>query len=127
MPITKQITETKTRTVVLMTLQEYADQCVAEEYRQPLKDIHGALAVHGWDANPFPEDYRPQCCGQPISIYSFLGDPYHGECKTCGKFIHAIDGPSFGNSYVTLMDSEKVDMDTEFRWIAGIDIARQGE
>ena len=123
MPITRQITETKTRTVTLLTLQEYADQILTEEYRQPLKTIHEALKVHGWDVDPFPEDYHPLCCGEPIDIKAFLGDPYHGECKKCGKFIHAMDGPSFGNSWVSTIDSEKVDITTESRWIAGLSLA----
>jgi hypothetical protein len=114
---TKTITET--RTVTLATLQEYADESVAEPYRQPLKTIHEALAVHGWDIEPLPEDYKPICCGVPVACRSFLGSAYVAECETCGRFIADVTAPSFGNSCVVLCDSEKVDVETERRWIAG--------
>lgn len=119
MPITKTITEY--HTVILMTLQEYADQAVAEPYRQPLKTIHEALAVHGWDVNPFPENYKPTCCGAEVIIRSFLGDPYFVKCESCKKFIVDITGPQFGNSWVNLPDGQKIDLETdiEHRWIAG--------
>lgn len=118
MPITKTITER--RTVTLLTLQEYADKVVAEEYRQPLKTIHEALAVHGWDADPFPENYKPKCCGSEVTVRSFIGDPYSAECERCGKFIVDVTSPSFGNSWVSVPDSKQVDLETDFehRWIA---------
>src|SRR5580698_4076681 len=99
MPIERTITKQVTRTLTLLTLQEYADSIVAEGYRQPLKTIHEALAVHGWDVDPFPEDYKPICCGHEVECRSFLGDAYMARCKTCGKFVLDVTGPSFGNSY----------------------------
>jgi hypothetical protein len=138
MPITKTITEQHTRTVTLMTLQEYADQSVAEQYRQPLKTIHEALSIHGWDANPFPEDYKPVCCGSEVSIRSFLGGPYFVQCESCKRFLVDVTGPSFGNSWISLPDGDKIDLETdvEHRWIAGQELpateptkslAREGE
>lgn len=125
MPITKTVTEQVTRTLSLLTLQEYADSIVAAEYRQPLKTIHEALAVHGWDADPFPEDYKPVCCGAPVQCQSFLGDTYMARCKSCKKFVLDVTGPSFGNSWVSMPDSKKVDLETDMdrRWIAGVESA----
>jgi hypothetical protein len=124
MPITKTITETRKRTVSLLTLQEYADQTVAEPYRQPLKTIHEALSVHGWDADPFPDDYKPICCGSEVSIRSFLGDPYFVQCEACKKFLVDVTGPQFGNSWVNLPDGEKIDLETDIdhRWIVGQEV-----
>lgn len=125
MPIQKTITET--RTVTLMTLQEYADATVIEQYRQPLKTIREALAVNGWDADPFPDNYKPTCCGTEVEVNSFIGSAYRAECAKCGKFIFDVTGPSFGNSWVSVCDSNKVDMETDYdkRWIAGTDVESQ--
>jgi hypothetical protein len=119
MPIAKTFTER--RIVTLLTLQEYADQIFGLPYRQPLKTIHEALAVHGWDASPFPEDYKPKCCGSEVSVRSFLGSAYRAECKVCHKFILDVTGPTFGNSWASFPDPKKVDLETDVEhvWIAG--------
>jgi hypothetical protein len=124
MPITKQITETSTRTVTILTLQEYADSTIPEEYRQPLKTIHEALSIHGWECNPMPDDYKPVCCGKEVECRSFLGGAYLAHCRDCGRFVLDITGPSFGNAYVSFPDGEQVDLETdiEHRWIAAIEI-----
>ncbi len=121
MPIQRQVTETVTHTLTLLTLQEYADQIVPEPYKQPLKTLDEALRVHGWDRDPMPDDYCPECCGKPVEIVSFLGGPYQAACKVCGRFVIDVTGPQFGNSYVSVVDSKKVDLETDFghRWIAG--------
>lgn len=124
MPITKTITET--RTVQLATLQEYADASVQERYRQPLKTIEEALAVHGWGVEPLPDDYLPICCGSRVECRSFIGCTYQAQCKTCGKFVADVTGPSFGSSSVNFVDSKKVDVETEKRWIAGIESRAEG-
>ena len=120
MPITKTVTEQHTRTLTLLTLQEYADQILDESYKQPLKTIHEALAVHGWDVDPFPEDYKPTCCGDTVDIRRFLGGPYLVQCKKCKRFVLDVTGPEFGNSWVSFPDSQKVDMETDYerRWVA---------
>ena len=122
MPITKSITETQTRTVTLLTLQEYADSILDEPYKQPLKTIAEALAVHGWECDPMPDNYRPICCGVETECKSFLGGAYLATCKTCGKFVYDVTAPTFGNAWVSFPSSEKVDMETDYerRWIAGM-------
>lgn len=122
MPITKTITEKVTRTVTLMTLQEYADARVSEEYRQTLKTIEEALHVHGWLDGPMPDEFKPVCCEEETECESFLGGAYLAICKKCGKFVFDVTGPTFGNSWVSYPDSKKVDLETdiEHRWIAGV-------
>lgn len=121
MTVTRQITETIIETLTLLTLQEYADQSVPEEFRQPLKTIHEALAEHGWDANPIPDDYHPACCGETVECSSFIGSTYLAHCNKCGRFVFDVTGPSFGNSYVAVVDSQRVDLETDMdhRWISG--------
>jgi hypothetical protein len=98
-----------------ISLQQFADELVAPEYRQPLKTLAEALAAVCWD-----EVDRPTCCGAEVEINSFLGAPYFAQCKTCRRFIVDVTGPQFGNSWVTLPDEKKIDgLDTESRWIAG--------
>jgi hypothetical protein len=118
MTVTRTIAEQ--RTVTLLTLQEYADQIFGLPYRQTLKTIHEALAVHGWDASPFPENYKPKCCGTEVSVGSFLGSTYRAECEICHRFILDVTGPTFGNSWASFPDPEKVDLeaDLEHVWIA---------
>lgn len=97
-----------------ISLQQYADEVLAPEYRQPLKTAEEMCALHGWgDPN------SPQCCGAPIEIRSMIGDPYYAECKTCRKFGAAMDGPRFGKSSVRFLDGDRIDLDTERRWIVG--------
>lgn len=122
MPITKTIEESRTYTVTLMTLAEYADAILPEQYKQPLKTISEALDVHGWKPDPFPEEYKPVCCGQETTCSSFLGSCYSAMCKTCGRFVLDVTGPTFGNSWVSIPDTEKVDLETDYehRWIAGV-------
>lgn len=126
MPVTREITETKTRTVTLMTMQEYADASLADEYRQPLKTIEEALAVHGWDVDPIPDNYRPTCCGGEVKTQSFLGGAYLAICEKCGRFVFDVTAPTFGNSWVTFPSSDKIDMETDYerRWIAATQAAR---
>ena len=97
-----------------ISLQEFADRIVAAEYRQPLKTLAEALAVHGW-----LEVDRPTCCRQPVKITNMLGATYMVECERCSRFIVDVSGPSFEGSAVRFIDSEKIDIDTDYRWIAG--------
>lgn len=101
--------------ITKISLQEYADQSVAETYRQPLKTLHEVLAINGW-----PIEDRPLCCGKEVSIRSFIGDAYYAECSVCRKFILDVRGPSFGNAWVNVIDSERVECETDAAWIAGI-------
>lgn len=97
-----------------ITAQEFADQKFPPEFRQPLKTVTDAMAVHGW-----PNVDRPECCGEPIEIRSFIGCPYLGYCNHCRKFVASVDAPNWGNSWVQTIDSNKVDLDTDKLWIAG--------
>jgi hypothetical protein len=101
---------------MLRSLQEYADVAVAPEYRQPLKTLEEALAVHGW-----PLVDKPPCCGAETEVRGFLGSTYVAECRTCGRFVADVSMPmpSERGSAMILLDPEKVDLDTERRWIAG--------
>jgi len=98
-------------------------QQVADErwpqWKQPLKTVHEAMAVHGW-----PQTDKPDCCGEPIYIESFIGVPYLGGCKKCGKFVVSVDAPEWGNSWVAPIDPEKVDLDTDKLWIAATRITQ---
>lgn len=95
-------------------LQSYADKVLDPAYRQPLKSLEDALSALDW-----PNEDRPKCCGQDVSIRSFLGGAYFAQCECCKKFIADIAGPTFGNSWVNFLDGEKVDIDTPVRWICG--------
>ena len=100
----------------MATLQEYADDVVAERYRQPLKTVEEACAAIGW---PFVD--RPECCGREVKVTAFLGGAYFAECETCGRFIRDMTAPVFGNSAAYVLSDEKVsDLSTDRRWIAGI-------
>lgn len=103
-----------------MSLQEYTDQIVSEQYKQPLKHINEALGSVGWGSMPDGVDeYYPECCGKNVDITTFIGSAYHAQCLVCGKFIHDVRGPSFGNSWVNVIDSNKIDCDTKLAWISG--------
>jgi hypothetical protein len=105
-----------------MSLQEYADKTIAEQYRQPLKDINEALLSVGWGFMPDDVDeYMPICCGKNVDVTTFIGHAYHAQCTECGKFIHDVRGPSFGNSWVNLIDSKLIDCDTHKAWISGVE------
>lgn len=99
------------------TLQSYADDVLADAYRQPLKTVDEALAEVGW-----PIEDQPSCCGDPVETRAFLGGAYHAECGKCGRFIHDMTGPSFSENGGScfLIDGEKVDVLTEHRWIGGM-------
>jgi hypothetical protein len=122
MPITKAITTTTTRHVEMLTLQEYADAVLDEAYKQPLKTLNEALAVHGWLVDPLPDDCKPVCCGEPVECRSFLGGAYLAHCLHCRKFVYDVTGPSFQQSSVSFVDSDRVDLeaDPEHRWIASV-------
>ena len=96
-----------------ISLQAFADSVLAAEYRQPLKSLRGALYAHGWH-HGFPD-----CCGQRVESQSMFGDAYYAECKCCGRFIADISGPHFSGGAVSFLDSDKVDLDTQVRWIVG--------
>ena len=98
-------------------LQRFADATVAPEYRQPLKTLEEAMAVHDW---PFVD--HPDCCGNPITVRDFIGCPYFGGCNTCGKFVASVDAPQFEGGAVTWPDHSKFPEDTDWerRWIAGV-------
>ena len=100
-----------------ISLQEYADQVVAPEFRQTLKSSEEVAELQGWG-----EPGSPTCCGNPVDVQSSIGCPYHAECKTCGKFAHAMDGPSFSESgsSVTFLDGDKVELATNGVWIIGV-------
>lgn len=100
--------------MTMTTLQEYADEIVAPEYRQPLKTIREACEMVGWEFHD-----KPTCCGQYVTVRSFI-NAYHAECKSCGRFIRDMSGPMFGNSWVQFLDESKVDLNTDKSWITGI-------
>lgn len=99
------------------TLQEFADEVLAPEFRQELKSSEEVVELQGWGSPA-----EPICCGKPVPTKSFLGCPYHAECETCGKFAHAMDGPSFSESgsSCTFLDGEKVELATNGVWIIGV-------
>lgn len=100
------------------TLQEFADQIVAQQYRQPLKTVREACDSVGWQF----ED-KPKCCGVEVTMWSMFGDAYLAQCDTCGKFIVDVTGPSFSQSgsSVQFIDKDAFPDDTEWSrcWIAG--------
>ena len=98
-----------------ISAQQFADERIAPEYRQTLKTVSEACTANGW-----ADVDHPICCGKPVEITTFIGSPYFAKCKICRKFIADVTGPSFGNSWVQTVSDEKVDMDTEALWIAGI-------
>lgn len=101
-----------------ISLQEYADSILAQEYRQPLKTLHEAMAENGWD-----EVDKPTCCEEQINIRSMMGLPYFAQCVVCGKFISDISSPKFSEtgSSVSFIDQDKFADDTDWNrtWIAG--------
>lgn len=97
-----------------ISLQEYADKALDPAYRQTLKSLEEALAALDW-----PNEDRPKCCEQEVTIRSFLGGAYFAQCECCRKFLADVTGPHFGNSWVQFLDGEKVDIDTPVRWITG--------
>lgn len=97
-----------------ISAQEFADSIVGERFRQPLKTLEEAITSNGWD---FVD--HPSCCEEPVDIQSFIGAPYFVQCKKCGKFAVDVFGPTFGNSWVRCVDSEKVDTSVDNHWISG--------
>ena len=101
-----------------ISLQEYADNILAQEYRQPLKTLQEAMAENGWD-----EVDNQICCGRPIDIHSMIGFSYFAQCVVCGKFISDISSPKFSEtgSSVRFIDQDKFADDTDWNrtWIAG--------
>lgn len=97
----------------LITLQEYADKILSDQYRQTLKSLSDALYLNGWHHG------NPRCCGQEVEVRSFLSEAYYAECTACKRFMADVSGPSFGNGHVRLLDESKINMDTKKRWIVG--------
>lgn len=100
-----------------MTLQEYADSVLAEEFRQPLKSFEDACASLGW-----PSDRPPVCCHAAVEVLQWNGDFYKLLCERCGKFIADVLGPSVVDDQICMPDHSKIseDVDWSIRWIAGI-------
>lgn len=102
-----------------ISLQKYADNTVAAMYLHPLMTIQEALDKHGWG---FVD--KPTCCGAEVKMDGFLGSIYQAWCDSCGKFVADVTGPTFqnGGGCVTVVDSDKVDVETDFehRWISGV-------
>ena len=100
------------------TLQEFADLIVEERYRQPLKTLAEALAVHGW-----PHIRRPRCCGQELEIRGIVGRAYLVHCDTCGRFAASIDGPKISPAGTSMqfLDRDHFPENTDWdrTWIAG--------
>lgn len=84
------------------TLQEYADDALRTEYRQPLKTLQEACENVGWE---FVD--APTCCGEIVSVHSFIG-PYYAERKHCGRFVYDVSGPQFkGRGAVFFINSDR--------------------
>ena len=98
-----------------ITLQKFANSILSPEWQMPLMTAQDACLKVGWKFQD-----RPECCGIPVEICGFIGCAYECHCKTCRRFIFDVTGPEFGNSWVNIPDSDKVDMETEERWIAGV-------
>lgn len=98
-----------------ISLQQFATELVAPEFRQPLKTSEEALAALNWPLVDFPE-----CCGAKVRVQSFIGSAYYAECEKCHKFMWNVTGPRFGNSWVSTPDPNLIDMNTEHRWITGV-------
>lgn len=103
-----------------ISLQEYADSVVNQEYRQPLKTLQEAISENGWEAA------NPVCCGNQININSMIGFAYFAQCRVCGRFIADVAGPSFSEtgSSVRFIDQDKFTDDTDWTrtWIAGTEL-----
>lgn len=98
-----------------VSLQAHADETLAEKYRQLLKTAAQVIDANGWG-----DPDAPQCCGTPVAVKALIGDPYYAECETCGKFAVTADAPRFGKASVQFLDPEKIDLDTDARWIVGV-------
>lgn len=98
------------------SLQQFADENIKPELRQNLKSAAEIAVAIGWG-----DPDKPVCCGQPVNVQSMIGSPYFAECEKCGKWAAAVDGPMFSNGggVVQFLDPDKVDLDTDRRWIAG--------
>ena len=103
---------------IKISLQDYADSIVDQEYRQPLKTLQEAMLENGWELVD-----KPTCCGEQINIRSMMGLPYFAQCAVCGKFISDISSPKFSEtgSAVSFIDQDKFADDTDWNrtWIAG--------
>jgi len=97
-------------------VQEVADDILAPEFRQPVKTLGEALDVLGWEHID-----KPICCGSEVTIRSLLGSAYFAQCRTCKKFVLDVTGPKFEGGSVRFMDGDKVDLETDRRWIAGVE------
>lgn len=95
----------------MISLQQFADETLAPEYRQSLKGPKALIDEMGWG-----DVDAPMCCGERLRVTSWIGVPYKSECQKCGALAVAVDGPMFENSTCRFLDPEKVDMSTENRW-----------
>lgn len=84
-----------------------------------LLDLWPACEAAGFVVNREGEKPDVRCCGVEVETFSMFGDAYAAKCKTCGSYISDVTGPEWGNGSVAFMDSEKVDIETTTRWVAG--------
>ena len=94
-------------------LQDLADARLAEEFRGPVKAIEVVCEELGWG-----DPSQPACCGEAVSVESFLGQPYFGKCKSCGQFALDVTGPEFGVACVHL-PSDEYDLNNPACWVTG--------
>lgn len=97
-----------------ISLQQYVDKVVADEFRQTLKTPDEVVAVLGWGSVE-----SPTCCGTDVTTLAFISSLYFAECKACGKWASAADAPNFVSNSAQFVDHEKVNLETEARWLVG--------
>lgn len=104
-----------------ISLQEYADSILPQEYRQPLKTLQEAVTENGWG----PVE-NPTCCENQINIHSIIGFAFFAQCSVCGKFIADVAGPIFSETElsVRVIDQNQFGSNADWArtWIAGTEL-----
>jgi hypothetical protein len=96
------------------TLQQWFDEVAQGEYKgMKLLTPRDASTLLGWTW--VADDKNPECCGQPVRVYSIIGCPYHAECEKCKKWMHSVTVQQ-GNSWMSF-PPEYVDENTKAQWV----------
>lgn len=82
-----------------------------------LLGVFDAARAAGFTVSDDRPEAKVSCCGSPVEIQSWLGGAVAAKCETCGAAIADVTGPVYRNGSVSFMDSDKVDMETELRWV----------
>lgn len=66
--------------------------------------------------NNDPVIFKFEHCGQEVKYHGITGISYRAECKVCGIAIHSATAPTFTNSTVQFIDSDKIDTEDPVHW-----------